>query len=166
MVGYILLVTLGVVMAVMVFNYLKTYVPSDNVDCPSGTSLMLKSQTCSNNQLNLTVKNNGKFNIEGMLIMASTAEDQETATHDLTQYLNKEIGDGPEAISDIGNYILYSYNGTEDMKPNSEKFYVFDLNDSLEYFNLEVIPIRFQDEEATTRFVLCGKSGLKEELNC
>lgn len=166
MVGYILLITLGIVMAAMAYNYLKTYVPSDSLDCPAGTSLMLKSQTCSGDQLNLTIKNNGKFNIEGMLVMASTAQDQELATHDLTQYINDSLGDGPDAMTDLGNFILYSYDDEENMKPNDEKFYVFDLNDSKEYWNVEIIPIRFQDEEATKRYVMCSEGKLKENLNC
>jgi hypothetical protein len=166
MVGYILLITLGIVMAAMVYNYLKTYVPSDSLDCPAGTSLMLKSQSCSGGQLNLTIKNNGKFNIEGMLVMASTEEGQELATHDLTQYINKDLGDGPNAVTDLGTFILYSYNETENMKPNDEKFYVFDLNTSEEYHNLEIIPIRFQDEKITKRYVMCSEGQLKENLNC
>jgi hypothetical protein len=166
MVGYILLVTLGMVMAVMVYGYLKTYVPSDPLDCPPGTSLMLKEQNCANYQLNLTIKNNGKFNIEGMMIMASTSPGQEIATHDLTQYLNNQTGDGVNAVNNLGNYILYSHEENENMKPNDEKFYVFNLNDTFTYYNVEIIPIRFQDEKSTKRYVLCSEGKLKEELNC
>jgi hypothetical protein len=166
MVGYILLITLGIIMAVIVYNHLKTYVPSNSLDCPLGTSLMLKNQDCSNKQLNITIKNNGKFNIEGMIIMASTSPGQEVATHDLTQYLNNQIGDGVDAINNLGKYILYSYKENEEMTPNDEKFYVFDLNDNFTYYNLEIIPIRFQDEKSTKRYVLCSEGKLKEEINC
>jgi len=32
-IGYVLLVTMGIVMSVIVYNYLKTYVPADALDC-------------------------------------------------------------------------------------------------------------------------------------
>lgn len=168
MIGYILLISLGIVMAVMVYSYIKTYVPSDVLECPSGTSLMLKDSSCINgSQINLSIKNNGKFNIEGVMILATTSPDQEIATTDLTKYLNKNLGDGPDAINSVGAYIIFSMDGTEKMKANDELFYVFDLNESVPaLYDIEIIPIRYQNEDGTRRHTVCGEGKAKEALYC
>lgn len=170
MIGYILLISLGIVMAVMVYSYIKTYVPSDVLECPAGTSLMIKDSKCINgSQINITIKNNGKFNIKGMMVLATTSPDQEIATTDLTRILNQEpgMGDGSNAINSVGPYIIFSMDGEEKMRVNDEYTYVFDLNESFpELYDIEIIPIRYQREGGSIMHTVCGEGKAREALYC
>lgn len=70
MIGYILLVTAAVVMGVIVYQWLKTYVPKEAIECPDDVSLFIKDYTCNNltKELTLALQNNGKFSIAGYFI--------------------------------------------------------------------------------------------------
>ena len=54
-VGYVLLVSFAVFMGVVVYQWMKTFVPKETLDCPEGTSLFIKDYTykCSTGELNL-----------------------------------------------------------------------------------------------------------------
>ena len=42
MIGYILLISMTIMMSIIVYQWVKTYVPKDLPDCPDGTSVMIK----------------------------------------------------------------------------------------------------------------------------
>jgi hypothetical protein len=85
-VGYILLIAISIVMSVIVFQWLRTYVPKDVLKCSEGTSIFIKSISydCTRNVLNVTIKNNGKFSVNGYFIHASNKTNEELATIDLS----------------------------------------------------------------------------------
>ncbi len=158
MIGYVLLITFGIIMGVIVYNYLKTYVPKEALNCPSDVSIVLQNYDCESNQLNLTLKNNGKFNLAGFFVHASNNTDQEIATIDLSQYL--AIGGelyGSAIVVQIGNENL--------IKPGFEIGYTFDnIPDNMQL--IEFIPARFQEENNKIRFVSCGDSKVTEKIIC
>ena len=41
-IGYILLVTVSIAMSILVYQWLKTYVPKEFLECPDGTSILAK----------------------------------------------------------------------------------------------------------------------------
>ena len=43
MIGYILLITFAIVIAVVVFQWLKTYVPKEGIACPDEVSIYISS---------------------------------------------------------------------------------------------------------------------------
>ena len=53
-VGYVLLISFGVVMSVIVYSYLKTYTPKDALTCPDGVSIFLKDYITNVNYCILT----------------------------------------------------------------------------------------------------------------
>ncbi len=75
-VSYVLLISIGLSIAGLVFGWLKFYVNLDEaVKCPEGVSLNIIDESYSqgdvggnNLQLNLTLQNRGRFDIEGYLI--------------------------------------------------------------------------------------------------
>ena len=69
-VGYVLLIVFTLILAGIVFVWLKTYVPHEDINCPDGTSLMINSYTCNQSKLTLTFENNGKFFVGGYFIDA------------------------------------------------------------------------------------------------
>jgi archaellum component FlaF (FlaF/FlaG flagellin family) len=68
-VSYVLLITLSVAMAGLVYTVIryKASLPEE-IKCPEGTSIFIYNYSCTAQplQLNLTIKNNGFFNVSGV----------------------------------------------------------------------------------------------------
>ena len=164
MIGYVLLIVIAVVMSMIVYQYIKTYIPKEGLDCPEGVSVFIKEAKydCVNNNLDVTIKNNGRFNIAGYFIHATTSADQELATLDLSGKLAKTNPGGEK----YGNSIVYAVrkNFLTPASPN-EKTTKFDLGSLDTIYKIEIIPVRFQDEEGKTRFVSCSNARVEEVLS-
>lgn len=165
MIGYILLVAIAVIMSVIVYAWLKSYVPKDTPDCPEGVSLLLSDVKCvkegSNVELSFKLKNNGRFNVDGYLIHATDSSDQELATVNLSGYHDKLFG-GVR----IGEAIRFLGNGS--LLPGRAKLHRFFMeNPSFEQlYKIEIKPFRFEEIDGKNRFSVCGKARIFEDLNC
>ena len=157
MIGYVLLITTSIIISTIVYQWVKTYVPAEAIKCPDGVSVFVKesSYDCINNELNLTLKNNGRFNIAGYLIYATNSSSQELASIDLSQYTKLGIGKG-------GAIILPTLENS--IKPNNEIKSVFDLNSTNfgKIYSVEIIPIRYQNKGR----VNCANAKIKATLIC
>jgi hypothetical protein len=165
MIGYILLVTLMLVIGVIVYQWAKTYIPRDSLSCPGDVSVSISSYSCTNFsdgkfKLNATLKNNGKFGFAGYFIHATTNESQEVATLDLSQYLVGSSG------VKFGNSILIypSIQNDNPFNPGDMMTYTFNFSDNIK--KIEVIPTRFQPEGNIMRYVSCGDSKIEQEIIC
>lgn len=156
-IGYVLLVTFAVVMGGIIYQWMKTYVPKDSLECNDGVSIFLKEYSCNNLELNLTLKNNGRFNVAGYFIHATNDSEQELAVIDLSQDIIK-------GGNKVGNMIRFGFVDDNSMKPNDEKKSIFSL--SSEIYSIEIIPVRFQVEDNKKRLVSCGTSKIKEKITC
>lgn len=160
MIGYVLLITLAVVMGVITYNMLKTYIPRNAVECPDGVSLFIKNYSCQGTEFNLTLKNNGRFDIAGFLIRVGNST-EEFATRDLTQDMTKL--DSGEFIAN--SVVIYKV-GSNGLTVGGENTSVFNLaSTSLTGIKLiEITPTRFQVQDNKQRFVICTNSILKDAL--
>lgn len=163
MIGYVLLITAAVVLGVIVYQWLRTYVPSEGASCPEGVSIFIKDYSCNSggNQLNLTIKNNGKFSLAGYFIHASNQSDREIATTDISQKVS-------EGGAWAGGSVAFVVGSSENpMKPNQEVKNVFNLSNSEinQIYLIEIIPARFQEVNDQLTFVSCGNAKIKEELS-
>jgi hypothetical protein len=160
MIGYILLVAIVISMSIIVYQWIKTYVPREATDCPDGTSIQIKSVSCVNTEdnydLNLVLKNNGRFDIAGYFIYGTNSSEEELATIDLSSKI-KSGGQFSEGK------ILFD-SGTNDLQPNSEKSATFELKNKI--YAIEISPFRYQEENNKLKFVNCGKAKTKEIINC
>jgi len=156
MIGYILLITTAIIISTIVFQWAKTYIPTDPIECPDGVSIYIKESIykCDNKELDLTLRNNGRFNIGGYLIHATTSPSQELASEDLSQYTQLGAGKSAVIFIPLGN----------PMKSNREITSVFNLSDLnfSQIYSVEIIPIIHQDG---TR-VNCAEARIKEKLSC
>lgn len=162
MVGYVLLVTSAIIMGVVVYQWIRTYVPTEALECPDGVSIFLKeySYDCSLEELSITLKNNGRFNLAGYFIHATNNSNQTLATIDLSNYT--PLGEGK------GGTVLF-IGTTNSFEPSDEPIiHTFDLSDSGigQVYSVEIIPVRFQEEEGKTRFASCGNAKVEEIINC
>jgi len=75
-VGYVLLISISFALAGMVFTWLRFYVtPGEELSCDEGVSISIRgyNYSCGVNPktLNITLKNDGRFNIAGYIIRVS-----------------------------------------------------------------------------------------------
>src|SRR3989344_2264370 len=87
-IGYILLVAIVIALSVLVYGWLKTYIPKESIECRDGTSVSINAYVydCSNKVLNITLKNSGRFDIAGFYIYGKTTTQEGLATTDLSLY--------------------------------------------------------------------------------
>jgi len=116
--GYVLLVALGISLATIVFIWLRDYVtPNDTGKCSEDVSLIIEKVDCdySNKILSITLRNRGLFSINGSII---------------------RVNDNP--ASDLGLYTIGvdkkgllkndGANFTSPLKPNEEIILEYDFN--------------------------------------
>ncbi|MBA7678297.1 hypothetical protein ES703_86570 [subsurface metagenome] len=160
-IGYVLLVTFAIIIGGVIYQWLKGYVPTDFLECPDGVSIFINEVSCTNItgglELDLTIKNNGRFDIAGYFIHATNDSSQELATIDLSKY-------HAEGGNKLGSAIVFTLGKKNSIKPNDEKRSIFDYTS--EIYLIEITPIRFQIEDNKQRLASCGNAKIKEQIIC
>jgi len=160
MVGYVLLVTFAVIIGVIVYQWMKTYVPQDELNCPDGVSLFIEDYSCSSNILTLNLKNNGKFNIGGYFIYATDSPEEELATIDLSK-------NNTDASLIIQSMIKFeSIGSVNSLKPNNKETHSYDLTGIRDIYSIEILPIRWQEEKNRNVLVSCKDTKIRESIEC
>ncbi len=160
MIGYILLITFGIIMSIIVYSYLKTYVPKDLLKCDEGSSLFIKEVNCSGTSLNITLKNNGKFNIAGYFIHAANNSAQEVATVDLSSKVHNDTLTGPIIM---GSVVMF-WTTPNFLLPNQEKTHEYTLDHVIS--QIQITPVRYENEGNLQRLASCGNAKILEDLYC
>jgi flagellin-like protein len=159
-IGYILLTAIVISLAAVIYTWMKNYVPKETLECPDEISIFIKDYKCSSQELNLTLKNNGKFNIAGYLIYATNSPQNQLATIDLS----KNITSGGTPLNPTG----IKMSGVENsFLPDSEESHLFDISSiQPRVYSIEIVPIRLQEQGRKEKLVTCINSKIKESLNC
>jgi hypothetical protein len=159
MIGYVLLVVSAIVISTIVYQWVKTYVPKESIECPEGVSLFISDVNYQLNEesLELTLNNNGRFNIAGYFIHVSNKSDSKNiATIDLSKYTS----------SGEGGVVFFGVQKNSFGPNDNPKTHSFDLSGSGigEIYSVSIIPIRYQEEEGKKRFVSCGNAKIDEKI--
>ncbi len=165
MVGYLLLVVFVIIISVLVYTWLKSYVPAESIGCPEGVSISLDDYylDCDNKQLNITVKNTGRFNYLGFFIHGSNDADQEIATIDFSAYLDDRFG----KMTLYRNAISYLSSGTNRIAPGNTVGAVFDFSSETEQLKyITLVPARLEEKDGRERFAICSDSLIRQNLDC
>lgn len=161
-IGYVLLIGGVLAVSILIYAWLKTYVPSEEIKCPEQVSLFADKLECKVNltdiELKFSLKNTGLFNLDGFFIHSASAG-QEIATTNLVKYL-------PNAGEDTEIFLFND--GREPLKPADERGYVFLIpNGEIEQIeSIEIIPAKFEIINGKKRFASCGDAKIKEIINC
>lgn len=163
-VGYVLLITISIVMSILVYQWIKTYVPTTPLECSEGTSIFIRETDydCINSKLNITLRNNGKFSINGIYARVSNIEGQELATIDIS---SKLISGG--IISD--NSIVFSEfveNELTPSEPTNQRLVSFNLDGIGRVYKIEIVPTRIQEIDDKKRSLSCNNAKTEEVLTC
>ncbi len=167
MIGYILLVGLAVAMGGILYVWMKSYVPNESLECPEGTSLMVENYfyNCSNlSIINITLRNNGRFDIAGYFIRANNNSNQNLATIDLSRRL---LRGKDEFYYSEKNSVLFNEGNENSFKPNDKTVNSFDLRGLGQINSIEIIMARWQEKDNKLWFASCSEeSKYKETINC
>ena len=159
-IGYVLLISFGIIMAGIVYTYLKSYVQNPEVeDCPDGTSIMITNADCSSGILTLNIKNNGRFIVNGYRILGGSESSELISTPMAAYYISSDpAGQAFEQTNTVAFKINF-----EDFGPGNKS----EVNFSLPYPNLgkvELQPIRKSKNEQ--KQIVCTNVKVRETFTC
>jgi len=158
-IGYVLLIAFAVIMGAVVYSGLRTYVPTETVECPDGVSLFVQDSNYCGNQLNLTIRNNGRFNVAGYYVLASNSSEQEQATLDISPYINRNFYG-----RDWKNAVMFSSLEENSFNPGNQTTNVFDIPVSKgTIYSVSIVPARFQVQDNKERFARCANVKIVEK---
>jgi membrane-bound inhibitor of C-type lysozyme len=168
-IGYVLLIVISIVMSVVVYQWLKTYVPDDAIACPDGTSMFIKeiNYDCTAQTITITVKNNGRFSLDGYFIHASNRSEEKLSTIDLSpKVITASPEDRAETIS--GSEIRFA-NQVNSLSPENESntnIKTFDVSGYGTIYKIEIIPVRIEEINNQRRVVGCTNAKSSESISC
>ncbi len=163
LIGYIMLVVFVIAMSPIVYNYLKTYTKQDMPKCVDGVSIFITDYSCEdikrNKILSLELKNNGRFDISGFYIRATTSQDQKLASYNLAEYLSS--GGGENA----GDWIIFSGLSKNSFTTAQKSEFIFNITNT-KIYSIEIIPTRYEERNNKREFSICDNSKIREEIVC
>lgn len=164
MVGYVLLVVFALVLGVIVYNFLKTYVPQDEINCPDGTSILIESYDydCVSNVLIFDIANNGRFDIDGYFIYATDDPNQGVATVVISQNNSDEYSKIGDLEIKLGGYTIRNEFSPGDKE--TERYTLEGTADQI--YSIEILPVREQTENRRKLLVACKDARIKKEITC
>lgn len=174
-ISYVLLIAISIALSIIVYRWIKTYVPSEMAKCQEGTSFFVKSfhYNCTTGVLNLTIKNNGRFGIDGFYIRGLNSSEnisERVAAIDLSQSLLEP--DPAERLKKIsGSYIRFvpeilEGNGLSPEEISNTKTIPFNVSKYIRLYKLELIPTRLQIINNKRTLVICGENKIEQLLTC
>lgn len=163
-IGYVLLVTFAIVIGLIVFQWMKSYVPKEDLLCPDGVSIFIKNYACSSNILTINLKNNGKFDVGGYFIYATDSPNEELATIDLSKN-NTDVSSRIKPLGIKFGRIAQIIAGNT-FEPDEEEIEIYNLTGISNLFSIEIIPLRWQKEKNRNVIVSCKDAKISEIIKC
>src|SRR3989344_6453539 len=77
-------ISIVLVIGTLIFAWAMTLIPQDKLECPEGSSLVVKGIRCDGGQLRIELYNNGKRNIDDIFFKGKTNGIRELANLDLS----------------------------------------------------------------------------------
>jgi len=165
LIGYVLLVVFAVVISSIVFQWLRTYVPAQAMECPDGVSLFLNNATFDSDtkELSLTMTNNGRFSIDGYYINIKNDSEQDLAVIGIWNCLDEEKSFPAQNFS---GYISFDLQQDINLfRPQNQATHVFNIPEEYgEPYSVSIIPIRRQEHRERERLVSCGGARVEQTV--
>jgi len=172
-IGYVLLIAFGLVIAILVYQNIEKMIPKELTTCEDGLSLNIKKMNFQDGILNLTIINSGKFYVDGYYLKSSIDSELETATKDITSWLDKMLSKQSNQGSILfqsKGVIYFDQSGTEKLGLGAEVIHIFSEQkcdegitlDGIKF--LELIPIRFEKVGDQAKMAVCENAKIKETV--
>jgi flagellin-like protein len=152
-IGYVLLISITLVIAILVFNWLRAYVaPVEEITCEDNVALVIKnySYNCSTGILNLNLQNKGMFDIEGFTIKGSNLTQAKIGAFLFNKTGGKILANGVYA---------QNFNASKYCKDSSCSF-LSDMKDSLRFIDIQAYKIK------DGKTVYCKNVVVKQAIQC
>ncbi len=150
MISYVLLIAIGLSIAIAVFIWLKSFANINPVpDCKAETSLIIEDYLCREDYINISVKNNGLFNIDGF--MATISDDARRFP-----IINLKTKDDQRIPLPSGNYVF-----NESLKPGSSMTAKFEKQTGIKVIRIQPFIL---DEKNIK--IVCSQADIKQEIQC
>ena len=170
MIGYVLLVSIAMIIGAVTYAWMKTYVPADEIKCVDGVSIYLKQVSCTKVvgedkvTLELTLKNSGRFGIAAYYGYVSDNVDKQP-TIDISQDKVDGAGRSVENVKSIFFTTGAGGLGENILTPGKEETHVFvisrpDLN------RIEILPGRMEEVKGKNKYAVCTDAKVGEEIMC
>ncbi len=147
-VGYTILIVIALSLSVMVYAFLKIYVPKEKVECNEDVVLIIDDVSCSlsNGQLNMTLVNRGLFRADAAYVRFGNA----------TQKIKPQINQN--------NFLLYNPDNTAGLNPEKSFFANYSIGSGLTpgTYGLEVQPAVIKNKQ----IVVCEKAIISQPVEC
>jgi len=163
MIGYVLLVTFAIIISVIVYNWMQSYVPKDEVRCEEGVSMIIQEYSCNSDVLNITVRNNGRFSLAGFTLYGKNSSGAEIATIDLSK---KMIGREEDPYINASGRIFFG-GGSNSFSPNDGAGPMsFNISSENQLPAIEITPLRRVDWNNKNIIAVCGNARIEETIDC
>lgn len=146
-IGYVLLVVMAISLSLLVYAWLKYYLPKEIEKCPDSVSLIISDYECNqeDKEISLTLKNQGFFNIYGFIARV------------------RNNGFFYELKDDEGKTRHY-FEAWGFLKPNNESTKSFSYSEYVYILEIEIQPFIIGDKG---EILLCDNAIISQKLeNC
>lgn len=113
LVAYVLLISLTLSIAAIVYGWLTFYIEDNDVSCPKNVNVAIKDYECTRNvsgipgTLTLTIENRGYFNVSGYFIRASDNPNSTFGTKEL-KVVEDNFAPSEERTEEFNNLNTYN----------------------------------------------------------
>jgi hypothetical protein len=162
MVSYVILITIAIGMAITIYTWLRLVANVEPLpECGEGTSIIINDYVCEKDILRLSIKNNGRFTVDGFIIHVGDNPKREP----MTRILPKDKRD----YSAEGYYLFNPPLGPGEIREASFKS-MSKENVPLPFtdiVNIKIQPYIFYESDGKIKKtkILCEKSVIKQDLN-
>ncbi len=146
LVSYVLLIAIALGLSVLVYQYIKTYVPKDSPECQEDIHLRIKEYTCKGDKIFLTYTNTGLFNIDAAYVRIT--KEGEKIIKQINDNANLYFSTGTSKLAPQKDTLPIKYDGNEDFSGD---------------YILEVQPA-ILDEKGN--LVACNKAITTKKITC
>jgi len=160
MISYVLLIFITISLSIGVYIWLKDYATiTEKINCKDGTSLTIENYNIerkndNNNTLNLSIKNNGLFNVSGFLI--SAGNDSKKIPMQLIWARFPQVQAYP------GYFDFKGFSGDQDLGPGQKQNAVFNLGDLDKLEIIQIQPYIFKKNNIDKIF--CEQALIKQVI--
>ena len=111
LIAYVLLISITLSLSVMVYGWLKFFVGGATVvECPSNTNVVIDSYTCSPDNLTVTIKNRGLFDVDGYILRTHNRPGAEFGV-----YVFNETGSFLSPGNEVTSVYVFPIDGIDDV---------------------------------------------------
>jgi len=164
-VSYVLLIGISIGLSIIVYTWMKTYIPKESLECSDGVSLSISKITyeAANKRLNITFRNNGRFSVDGFYIRGSNKSSELSQIADLNLAKDMIILNDPQIGTIYGDLIRFSLLENS-FNPMNYTTRSFNLSNYGTMKKIEIIPARYQVVNDKKKLLQCSNSKIQEIL--